>query len=363
MTQCSQFAVGLLTLAAALVPATGIQAASDPAPVFRIMSDDEIAAHSTVMQNLHGQAREEYRNAQYAQLRQRALDNGYRMPADPPWLAQAAQTAAPAGPGTAADSAASEAAARHAAMREKLDARRDPQRAISGDDLARLQQAIGVQQVPEAQPQNPPAESAQPAAPAMPAAVEPQAAAEVSSTPLEPATPGPAAAPEVAVEAVEAAQPAEPAPQPATVEPPAPPPATAETRFVPAEELAELPEQAPPPPATPTPPEAPAAPAAPEMPERASAGIEAAGPAEGGETVEQYRASMRARFDEYMQERQARHDDMMRRQREQLEANMEQSRAKANRMPPQPYPYPGMPAYGPRYPAAFPGYRTPYWQQ
>lgn len=99
------------------------------------------------------------------------------------------------------------------------------------------------------------------------------------------------------------------------------------------------------------------------MPERASAGIEAAGPAEGGETVEQYRASMRARFDEYMQERQARHDDMMRRQREQLEANMEQSRAKANRMPPQPYPYPGMPAYGPRYPAAFPGYRTPYWQQ
>ena len=71
---------------------------------------------------------------------------------------------------------------------------------------------------------------------------------------------------------------------------------------------------------------------------------------------------MRARFDEYMQERQAQLDADMRRQREQ-QAALERQRIEAPRYPVQPYPYPAMPAYGPRYPAAFPGYREPYWQQ
>ena len=72
--------------------------------------------------------------------------------------------------------------------------------------------------------------------------------------------------------------------------------------------------------------------------------------------------SIRARFDEYMKERQARLDADMRRQREQ-QAELERQRIEAPRYPVQPYPYPAMPAYGPRYPAAFPGYREPYWQQ
>lgn len=78
-----------------------------------------------------------------------------------------------------------------------------------------------------------------------------------------------------------------------------------------------------------------------------------------------YRENMRTRFDEYMQERQMQMEENARRQREQHEAAMEQNRAlRANRGPYAPYPYPAAPpSYGPRYPAAYPGYRTPYWQQ
>lgn len=80
--------------------------------------------------------------------------------------------------------------------------------------------------------------------------------------------------------------------------------------------------------------------------------------------VDTYRESMRSRFDEYMKERQAKRDEAMRLQREQREAALEQSRAQMNRNRFQPpFPYPPGPAYGPRYPGAFPGYRTPYWQQ
>ena len=77
-----------------------------------------------------------------------------------------------------------------------------------------------------------------------------------------------------------------------------------------------------------------------------------------------YRETMRSRFDKYMQERQAQLQDTARRQREQHEAEMERQRAlQAERTRIQPYAYPAMPPYGPRYPEAFPGYRTPYWQQ
>jgi hypothetical protein len=73
---------------------------------------------------------------------------------------------------------------------------------------------------------------------------------------------------------------------------------------------------------------------------------------------------MRERFDTYLQERQAQQREAIRRQREQHEANIEQGLGwapPANRFGPPPFR--GMPVYGPRYPAAFPGYRTPYWQQ
>jgi hypothetical protein len=78
-----------------------------------------------------------------------------------------------------------------------------------------------------------------------------------------------------------------------------------------------------------------------------------------------YRNSMRTRFDERMKERQAQMEQKARRQREQHEAAMEQNRLmRASRPPHPPYPYPAAPpSYGPRYPAAYPGYRTPYWQQ
>ena len=105
----------------------------------------------------------------------------------------------------------------------------------------------------------------------------------------------------------------------------------------------------------------------PPMPDATAAADDAgAAPPSGvdAEAMNAYRESMRARFDQYMQERQARHEENMRRQREQHEAAMEQGRTEAGRRFNAPYnPYPPMPGYGPRYPAAFPGYRTPYWQQ
>jgi hypothetical protein len=70
---------------------------------------------------------------------------------------------------------------------------------------------------------------------------------------------------------------------------------------------------------------------------------------------------MRDRFEAYMQERQVQREAELQRQREQHESSMERNRAQISR-PAQP-PYPPVPGYGPRYPAAFPGYRVPYWQQ
>ena len=78
-----------------------------------------------------------------------------------------------------------------------------------------------------------------------------------------------------------------------------------------------------------------------------------------------YRDNMRSQFDQYMAERRAQMEENARLQREQHEAAMEKNRAmRANRPGFAPYPYPAAPpSYGPRYPAAYPGYRTPYWQQ
>ena len=114
--------------------------------------------------------------------------------------------------------------------------------------------------------------------------------------------------------------------------------------------------------ARPTPP---AAPSMGDMPAAEPAEEPAPGNYASSETMQAYREAMRARFDEYMQERQAQHVENVRRQREQREALMDQQRNRpgvGNPYAP-PVPYPPAPGYGPRYPSAFPGYRTPYWQQ
>ena len=56
-----------------------------PPESFSIMSDHEIAEHQATMASLQGTAREEYRNAQYEKLKQRAQAQGYQLPDTPPW--------------------------------------------------------------------------------------------------------------------------------------------------------------------------------------------------------------------------------------------------------------------------------------
>lgn len=322
MTQLKHPGAGLLALLTSLALQGGAAAATDAAAAFRILSEQEIAAHTAVMNSLQGTARDEYRNAQYEHLRTRALENGFRLPPSPPWVAQAgaADTAqgvtVEASPPSDEDVAA-EAAARHAAMRERLEAQRGAAQAPGGDAAPAAApeepRFAPVEEIAAAQAVTAP--QAAPAPPAAPPVPEVQAASPPPGPyPLGPATP-----------VAESAPPAEP----------------------PAGTVAETAEPM-------------------DAPEQAA--TETASPAQAGpDTMNAYRESMRARFDAYMQERQAQHEEALRRQREQREAQMAQmaqERAQANRNRPQPpYPYPAMPAYGPRYPAAFPGYRTPYWQQ
>lgn len=60
-------------------------AANAPTQGFRIMDQAEISRHLTEMEKLKGTEREQYRNNVYAQLRERARQHGYDMPASPPW--------------------------------------------------------------------------------------------------------------------------------------------------------------------------------------------------------------------------------------------------------------------------------------
>lgn len=366
MKHLKQYAGGLLGLWLAMPVAAG----NDPSSGFRIMSNEEVATHTAIMAALQEGPRREYRDAQYAQLRQRAQQQGYTMPETPPWAVSSTdsrpQDAAPAG-------AEAEAAARHAEMREKMQARRE----------ALLQAAAAPVDV------NPP-----PAAEA-PAAAEPAPDTEVP--PEAPAITGAAAEAPATVEAVAEApatvESAAPAPMPAAAPPMpqavAPAPAGIPGPYV---SIPPTPPRAPQPPSAPTrpaeprfappeqtvrvePPEPPAPPAMPAAPSTVAGAMDdAAASAAAGdaprdtEAMATYREAMRARFDEYMKERQAQQEENIRRQREQREAAMEQRRSvqpQAPAMQPYaPYPYPPAgPAYGPRYPAAYPGYRTPYWQQ
>lgn len=56
-----------------------------PPEQFRIMSEQEITEHKAAMASLQGTAREDYRNAQYRKLKERAQAQGYALPDTPPW--------------------------------------------------------------------------------------------------------------------------------------------------------------------------------------------------------------------------------------------------------------------------------------
>ena len=83
------------------------------------------------MAQLEGQEREDYRNAQYQMLVQRAKQQGYDMPATPPWQAATepnstvSQTPVSEAAMSSSAATASDTAAAHAAMREKMRAHRE----------------------------------------------------------------------------------------------------------------------------------------------------------------------------------------------------------------------------------------------
>ncbi len=102
----------LFSLTTLLAGAGGLATAADSG--FRILNAEEIAHHQAELARLQGEAREQYRNRTYRELRQRAAANGYDMPATPPWQ-QAAEaghgafrpaSATPPASGAQADSAA-----------------------------------------------------------------------------------------------------------------------------------------------------------------------------------------------------------------------------------------------------------------
>lgn len=322
---------GLAVTLAILSTAT-IASATSGDGAFRLMSEQEIADHAAAMATLEGAARDDYRNSQYRALRARAMEQGYSMPETPPWAAGATAAAGQPDP-----------LAQHQAMRERLQAHRDQagsaalvapaapvDRAAAGLAPAPAS-ATATTKIPRT-----PADTAVTAPPQAPAPAPGPTRSVATDTPAgEAATaaPGtqPAAVQAAAVAAEPATAPTEPAQAAATAGPAA---AATDTAAAPAQQR---------PPAT-------------------AAGI-------GNEAMSAYRESMRARFDEYMRERQEQFEENIRRHREQREVTLEQPPARVTPPTPpgpprmQPYAYPPAPAYGPRYPSGFPGYRTPYWQQ
>ena len=367
MIQQKQLAGGLLALGISIALQANVSAATDTPSTSWLMSEAEVAAHTAAMAKLEGAARDEYRNAQYEQLKQRAQVQGFKLPADPPWSKEAVN------PSVAASSEDA-AAARHAEMREKLKARREAMQQASEANLERLQEAANAQQQQvQADQQRLDQESSKPPAitevpqvpvPATETAAAPPSLAAPSVTaamPPPPPTPYPVATTEAPTHTSPApmkAPVAMTAPQAPTPPTPPSPPTKAATNIAPVPRFAPVEQTAAPIP-EPVPTQALAIEANQPPPEAALATDQPA------DAMTAYRENMRTRFDEFMQERQMQMEENARRQREQHEAAMEQNRAlRANRGPYAPYPYPAAPpSYGPRYPAAYPGYRTPYWQQ
>ena len=368
MIQQKQYVGGLLALGISIALQANVSAATEAPAASWLMSDWEVTAHKATMAKLEGQAREDYRNAQYERLRQRALQQGFELPADPPWAGAAAAATQPSSaesvPVVSTDQGAEDAAARHAELREKLQARREALQKDSETSLQRLQKAASDQQKQvEAQMQTlgkgdagPDTATDKPVAPTMP--------------------PETATATPVAAAVTVAETPPMPSPPPvATSEAPTPPLPSARTagadtipRFAPVDQTVGFapPVPEPAPETAPIVVQAPTAPAEPTAPP-APAAIDpfAGSTTPDTDAMAAYREKMRLRFEEYMAEHRVRVEEKARQQREQHEAAMQQNRAmRANRPGYAPYPYPpAPPSYGPRYPAAYPGYRTPYWQQ
>ena len=82
MIQKKQFAGGLLGLVISIT-LQATSAATDASATSRLMSEAELATHTATMAALEGQAREDYRNAQYEQLKKRALERGFELPGRP----------------------------------------------------------------------------------------------------------------------------------------------------------------------------------------------------------------------------------------------------------------------------------------
>ncbi|MGR8922082.1 MAG: hypothetical protein ACU85V_20890, partial [Gammaproteobacteria bacterium] len=124
MSQSKQMLAGLLALGvSSSLPFLANAGESTDMP-FRIMNAGEIATHTAAMKALEGAAREDYRNAQYAQLKERAARNGYRLPDAPPWANAAGAESGESTDAVARPPDASMAEARHAELREKLEASR-----------------------------------------------------------------------------------------------------------------------------------------------------------------------------------------------------------------------------------------------
>ena len=355
------YASGLLALGISVALQTTALAGADAPSASLLMSEAEIAAHRSTMATLEGRARDEYRDAQYKQLQQRAREQGFSLPDQPPWAKAAAKTAAPSAPVTVTtavpavpapameapeEKAAAAAVARHDAMRERLQAQQPAQTTIAPV------QAGSSQGVAEAKP------------PAVKTPT-PQSNKAGNDLPAAPARTAPVTEPAPSVPAV-TQMPSAPAPltRPAPPTPPARPATTGmnESRAAPLFAPVEVAPPAPVAPVTEQPTVAATAPVASSEPPAPPAAVTG-----GADTdnMDSYRANMRTQFDEYMKQRQEQMEENARRQREQHQAEMEKRRAmRANRAPYAPYPFPAAPpSYGPRYPAQYPGYRTPYWQQ
>ena len=98
MNQKPPYASGLLALGISVALQTTALAGADAPSASLLMSEAEIAAHKSTMVTLEGRARDEYRNAQYKRLQQRAQEQGFSLPDQPPWANAAATAAAPGDP-------------------------------------------------------------------------------------------------------------------------------------------------------------------------------------------------------------------------------------------------------------------------
>ena len=373
MSQLLHLTGSLVTVGIALAQFPEAFATDSEPSGYQLMNESEIAAHTATMQVLQGTAREEYRDAQYERLKQRALDHGFLMPDIPPWRSQstAAVDAGQAGASSAPPSpdAAVTAAERHAEMRNKLEARRAATPPASGADSERTQAKTSASAQPQAASVQIGAvsnESPQPTGQVATAGETDDNIPQVATAGVQQDSPINDNTADRATGSADVSAAVSSNDRPDARSGNA---ATEPTDSRPAQVEASTTVQAPTPPTPPPPPAPPPAYQPGPVPGVGTQTVTGSGaepPAAAAanasaEAMKAYRDSMRARFDEYMKERQAQLDANM--QRQQQQAAQERKRFEAPRYPIQPYPYPAMPAYGPRYPAAFPGYREPYWQQ